>query len=114
MDGPGLVKSLKRVWRVKSDVGVLGISVLTSSTSTLVLKLAPMLSELAQTTLTVTGDSPGGLLEMKMFLEVEEGEIVLQNVEREITNEGEFNPFVSGDWLHGQRFASSGIGTSIA
>lgn len=43
----------------------------------------------------VSGDSPGGVSEMKLSLEVEEGEFVLRNVEMEVMNGGEFNPFVS-------------------
>lgn len=47
MNGSGLVKSLKRVWKAKTCIGVLGVLSAVSSSSTTAPLLDPMILEVA-------------------------------------------------------------------
>lgn len=82
MVGLGLVESLKRVWKVKSRIGDFGVSGLECSSSTTAPPLALMVAVVAQTSLSVTGDSFGRSLMMVLSPVVEEGVIVARDVEK--------------------------------
>lgn len=96
MGRSGLPKSPKWAWRVKHHVDSISsipVSVSTSNTSALI--LAPTSTELAQTTSQVASDSLGGVLESKKLPEVEEGEFVPWNDNREVENGGALSPMLS-------------------
>lgn len=95
VNGPGLVKNPKRAWQAKRNLGVSGVSVSATPSSSLALLPAPMILDVAQNYSLVFGDSFGGVIDLVLTSEVEKGEIALWDVDKEALSGGEINPLVS-------------------
>lgn len=92
---PGLIRSPKQVWKAKKCICVSGISISTSSLFMPTPIPALIVSKVARTFSQVIGDSSSGGSEMVLSSKVEDGEIMLRDDAKEVSCDGEFNPFVS-------------------
>lgn len=90
VSGPGLVKSLKRVWKAKpraEGFGCFDVSGGLGESSTTAPLRVPTVLEVAQKLLPVIGNSPGDASVTLLSLEVEDGEIVDHDAEMVVVSE---------------------------